>query len=318
MKNTKAPHLEKSAIIGQIRLACANELAAVEFLEQQRWSGAPCCVRCQSKNVYKMVDAKTGQRNKRFLWRCHDCKEQYTVRIGTVYEESRIPLKHWCYAFWRSSTSKKGVSALEIQRHCQISYKSALFLMHRIRFALTPGGGQKLKGLIEADETYVGGKPRKGAGKAPTGRGTRKTPVFTILQRDGRKHSEVVPNVTARTLVSAIRENVERPSWLVTDDFSAYHSLRNEYEHAVIKHSSGEYARGSFHTNTVESSFALLKRGLTGIFHAVSKKHLHRYLGEFDFRWNARRLNDGERTVAAIQGATGKRLMYRYVEPKAA
>src|ERR1017187_432970 len=164
MKNKTAPQLVTSDIIREVPLACSSELAAVEFMERQRWGGTPCCAHCQSKNVYQMKDAKTGERNARFLWRCHDCKEQYTVRIGTVYEESRIPLRHWCYAFWRASTSKKGVSALEIKRHCQISYKSALFLMHRIRFALTSDCGPKLKGLVEADETYVGGKPRPGAG----------------------------------------------------------------------------------------------------------------------------------------------------------
>ncbi len=121
----------------QIPLACSNELAAVEFFEAQRWGDNPCCAKCGSVEVYKMADAETGERNKRFLWCCREFKEQYTVRIGTVYEESRLPLKHWAYAFWRACTSKKGVSAQEIQRHCQISYKSALFLIGRIRFAVT-------------------------------------------------------------------------------------------------------------------------------------------------------------------------------------
>src|SRR5580698_5444070 len=143
MKVKTPSHLVKSETISRMPVVCSNELSAVEFMEEQRWGDKPCCVHCQSANVYKMKDAKTGERNARFLWRCHDCKEQYTVRIGTVYEESRIPLRHWCYAFWRASTSKKGVSALEIKRNCQISYKSALSLMHRIRFALTPTGGPK-------------------------------------------------------------------------------------------------------------------------------------------------------------------------------
>src|SRR5204862_5734319 len=122
----------------------------------------PCFVQCCSVGVYKMADRKTVERNKRFLWRCNDCKSQYTVRIGTVYEESRIELRHWCYAFWRAATSKKGVSALEIKRHCQISYKSALFMMTRIRFAMAPdvNTDPKLTGIVEVDETYVGGKPR--------------------------------------------------------------------------------------------------------------------------------------------------------------
>jgi transposase-like protein len=320
MKDRTQTHLETSAVVGQIPLACANELAAVEFLELQRWGGSPCCVHCGCKNVYKMADDKTGERNKRFLWRCRDCKEQYTVRIGTVYEESRIELRHWCYAFWRASTSKKGVSALEIKRHCQISYKSALFLMHRIRFALTPGNGQKLKGLIEADETYVGGKPRPGSTGHKSGRGTKKAPVFVMVERDGEIRRRVVADVSGRTLRAALRECVHKNSKIISDEFKSYNGIGYYFlgGHERVKHSTGEYVReGWIHTNTAESSFAILKRGITGIFHAVSKSHLHRYVGEFDFRWNTRRLNDGERTVAAIQSATGKRLMYRYVEPNA-
>jgi len=125
-------NLSKSEVIAEIPLACSDELAAVEFFEFHRWGNTPSCVKCGSVSVYPMKDAATGERSKRYLWRCRDCKEQYTVRIGTVYEESRLPMRHWAYAFWRACTSKKGVSALEIQRHCQISYKSALFLMNRL------------------------------------------------------------------------------------------------------------------------------------------------------------------------------------------
>jgi transposase-like protein len=134
-------------------MACQNELCAVEFLERQRWGDSPVCIHCGSVAVYKMTSAEGG-RNKRFLWRCRDCKEQYTVRVGTVYEESRIELRHWCYAFWHASTSKKGVAALEISRQCQISYKSALFLMNRIRFATAPDQttAPKMEGIVEVDE----------------------------------------------------------------------------------------------------------------------------------------------------------------------
>ena len=260
-----------------------------------------------------MVDAKTGQRNKRFLWRCHDCKEQFTVRIGTVLEESRIPLRHWAYAFWRAATSKKGVSAMEIKRQTQLSYPSALFLLHRIRFAMTPEPetAPKMTGTVECDETYVGGKPRPGTGVHKRGRGTSKTPVLGIVQRDGNIHRRVVADVSAATLKSAIRECVDNQARIVTDENLAYRGLGKEFAggHQTVNHSNREYARGDVWTNTAESSFALIKRGLTGIYHAVSKEHLHRYLGEFDFRWNTRRLNDGERTSLAIQGASGKRLI---------
>jgi len=176
MKNEERHNLSKSAMIEEIPLACSDELAAVELLEALRWGKNPTCVHCGSSSVYKMTDAETGNRSKRYLWRCHDCHKQYTVRIGTVYEESRLDLRHWCYAFWRASTSKKGIAALEIMRHCQISYKSALFLMNRIRFAMAPNNpevAEKLAGTVECDETYVGGKPRPGDGKShKRGRGT--------------------------------------------------------------------------------------------------------------------------------------------------
>ena len=295
-------------------MVCSDELAAVEFFEMQRWGANPVCAHCGSGNVYKMTDAKTGKRSKRFLWRCRDCGKQYTVRIGTVYEETRLDLRHWCYTFWRASTSKKGVSALEIQRHCQISYKSALFLLNRIRFAMAPDSesAPKLNGVVECDETYVGGKPRfKGISKR--GRGTKKTPVFAAVERQGEIRRRVVANVSGATLKSAIREIVDPQARLITDDFPAYIGIGTEYAggHESVCHSTREYVRGDVHTNTAESSFAIVKRGLMGIYHSVSKKYLHRYLWQFDFVWNHRKMNDGERTLLAIQSAEGKRLMYR-------
>lgn len=315
MKNEEQHNLTKSEMVEEIPLACSDELAAVELFEKLRWGKSPACVHCGSVDVYKMIDAKTGERNKRYLWRCHDCKKQFTVRIGTVYEESRLDLRHWAYTFWRASTSKKGVAALEIMRHCQISYKSALFLMNRIRFAMAPDAETpKLQGVIEADETYIGGKPRRGhTNIRKCGRGTSKVPVFAAVERNGKKRSRVVADVTGKTLKSALREMVDQKSRIITDDFNAYSGLNVRFEggHDRVSHGTGEYVRGDVHTNTAESSFALLKRGITGIYHSVSREYLHRYLWQFDFLWNLRKLNDGERTVAAIQAAEGKRLMYR-------
>ena len=301
-------------MVAAMPLACADETAAVELFEALRWGDKPACPHCGDANVYKML-GRSGPRNKRYLWRCRGCGQQYTVRIGTVYEESRLPLKHWAYAFWRACSSKKGVSALEIQRHCQISYKSALFLMHRIRFAITPDGDDvtKLTGTVEADETYCGGKPRPGTGPHKRGRGTSKVPVFAVVQRGGGIRRRVVPDVTGKTLKDAITECVDPAARLITDEFASYRGLAERFRggHDVINHGIGEYTRGDVHTNTAESSFSLLKRGLMGIFHCVSKKHLHRYVSEFDFRWNTRKLNDGERTVQAIRESVGKRLTYR-------
>lgn len=314
MSIDKSISLAKSETVEEIPLACCDETAAVEFLEKQLWQGKPVCAQCQATNVYQMKDSKTGNRNKRFLWRCHECKGQFTVRVGTVFEESRIPLRHWCYAFWRAATSKKGVSALEIMRHTQITYKSALFLMHRIRFAMTPdlAAMAKLEGTVEIDETYVGGKPRPGTGFHKRGRGTEKTPVLGIVQRDGNVHRRVVVDISGATIKAAIKEVVSEKARVMTDEFPVYRKACQGFAggHFVINHGLKQYAIGDVTTNTAESSFALIKRGIMGIYHSVSKKHLHRYLGEFDFRWNTRQLNDGDRTTAAIQGAMGKRLAY--------
>jgi transposase-like protein len=308
----KRPELAKSRIVEKIPEACCDETAAVEFFEKQRWPHTPCCVHCGSIAVYKMVEAKTGQRNKRYLWRCRDCKKQYTVRIGTVYEDSRIELRHWCYAFWRASTSKKGVSALEIKRQCQISYKSALFLMTRIRFAMAPDNPEMLQGTVECDETYVGGKPRYRRTRERGWSRANKTPVFVAVERNGRIRRRVMAEVNSMTLKAAIREVVSKQARLVTDELPAYRFVGSEMEggHHTVTHSTREYVRGDIHTNTPESSFALLKRGIIGIHHSVSNEYLHRYLWHFDFLWNLRKLNDGERTIAAIRAAEGKRLMY--------
>jgi transposase-like protein len=317
MKNEERHNLTKSEMIEEIPLACSDELAAVELLEALRWGKNPACVHCGSAAVYKMTDAETGKRSKRYLWRCHDCKKQYTVRIGTVYEESRLDLRHWCYAFWRASTSKKGVAALEIKRHCQISYKSALFLMNRIRFAMAPdvATAPKLTGIVECDETYVGGKPRYKGYSLP-GRATKKTPVFAAVQRQGQIRRRVVADVSGRTLKAAIREMVDPTAKIMTDDFPSYDGIGKEFAggHRKVRHTEREYVHGTAHTNTVESSFALIKRGITGIYHSVSKEYLHRYVWQFDFLWNARKMNDGERTIMAIKLAEGKRLMYKSPE----
>jgi transposase-like protein len=308
-------NLSKATIIEEIPLACSDELAAVEFFEKQRWGDTPACVHCGSVEVYKMTDASTGERNQRFLWRCRACGKQYTVRIGTVYEETRLELRHWCYAFWRASTSKKGVAALEIKRHCQISYKSALFMMNRIRFAMAPDpDSPQLTGTVECDETYVGGKPRIGDGKIhKRGRGTSKTPVFAAVERNGRIRRRVVADVTGETLKAAIREEVDIRARIITDELSSYNGIGLEYDggHETVCHSTREYARGDIHTNTAESSFALVKRGIMGIYHNVSREYLHRYLWQFDFVWNTRQMNDGERLEAAVKSSEGKRLMYR-------
>jgi transposase-like protein len=316
MRNTA--NMARSEVVKEIPLACSDELAAVEFLEKKIWNGTPQCPHCQSASASQLLDAKAGQRNKRFLWRCHGCKKQFTIRIGTVMEESRIPLRHWVYAMWRSATSKKGVAALEIKRQCQMSYPSALFLMHRIRLAMTPetpNDGVKLDGIVECDETYIGGKPRPGTGPHKIGRGTKKQPIFGMVERGGNIHRRVIADISGKTLKAAMEQCIGKSATAMTDEFPVYRRISNGFEggHSVVHHGDKVYSRGGISTNTAESSFAIPKRGIMGIYYAVSRKHLPRYVNEFDFCWNTRKLNDGERTVATIQGTQGKRLPYRTI-----
>lgn len=318
----------KSEVIAALPAACVDERAAVEFIEQQRWEDTPYCPSCGSVAVYQMKDRKTGERNRDHRWRCRDCGGLYTVRTGTVMEDSRIPLRHWCFAFWRACTSKKGVAAKEIQRQTGLSYKSSLFLLHRVRFAMAPTeNAPKLNGIVEADECYIGGKPRNRveqwrakAGPAMSNYKTRykrHAMVFAAIQRNGQARCRVVPSVNAANLPEAVREHIDLSARLMTDENPKYRKVGREFAggHDAIEHRRNIYVRGDVTTNTVEGFFATLKRGINGIYHSVSKKHLQRYLDEFEFRYNNRRLEDGERVVAAIRGADGKRL--RYEEPVA-
>lgn len=271
---------DKSAIVTAVPAACASEKAAVEFLEAMRgWNEQPGCPHCGSVDVYQMKDASTGERSKRFLWRCKDCKKQYTCRIGTVFEDSRIPLQHWCYAFWAACASKKGVSALQIKRQTGVSYKSALFMMHRIRFAMAPtDNGPKLTGIVEADETFIGGKPRfrtPQLGFNPSNyktRMARKSVVFAAIQRNGQARVRVIPQVTAANLRKAIEENVCKSSRLMTDEHRGYTPIGREFEggHDTVPHKNLIYAVGDINTNSAEGFFALFKRGIHGTFHHVS------------------------------------------------
>lgn len=312
----KAP---KSPILVALREASRDESTAVEFLESQRWGNEPACPRCGSVAVYRMRQ-RDGEREKNYRWRCRDCKRMYSVRTGLVFEETRLPLHIWVYAFWKACSSKKGVSALQISRECEISYKSALFLMHRIRYAMAEDeSAPKLSGTVEVDETWIGGKPRNRRPWKYRKQGeplTTKTPVVALVERNGRVRTRHIERVDAKTLGRAIRDHVEPQSTIYTDELYSYKHLdrTDEYHHDFVKHVRREWKRGDVSTNTVEGFFALLKRGIFGTFHSVSKHHLHRYLNEFEFRWNTRKLSDGERTLAAIRGAEGKRLLYARTE----
>jgi transposase-like protein len=289
-----------SPILDALRKATISETAAVEFMEQHRWGAAPACPRCGAVEVYKMTSADGG-RNKDYRWRCRGCKQMFSVRTGTIFEESRLPLRVWVFAFWRAAASKKGCSALELAREMEITHKSALFVLRRIRHGLgTNDDAPKLTGTIEADETYVGGRPRRYFGythKYKTGRGTTsKIPVMGMVQRGGDVRFRVLDRVTADRLGEVLAENADLSCRLITDEWLGYRRPGKLFQggHESVKHAIGEYVRkdSDVNSNTIEGVFSLLKRGIMGTFHSVSRKHLPNYLNEFEFRWNTRKLDD--------------------------
>lgn len=309
----------KSDTIREVPAACTNEDAAVEFIEKRRWRDNPTCPHCQSANVYKMT-GRDGEREKNYRWRCRDCAKLYTVRFGTVFAETRIPLRHWCFAFWAACASKKGVSAKQIQRQTGLSYKSALFLLHRVRLAMSPADAPKLSGIVECDETWIGGRPRRpGVPKKKRDPHAsrrkaiyeRKQPVFAAVQRDGQARVRVIPRVNIANLQEAVLAHVELSSRLMTDENFGYFNVGRKFKggHDTIAHKNRIYARGDITTNTVEGFFAILKRGIMGTYHSVSREHLQRYLDEFEFRYNTRKMDDGERLDICIRQAEGKRMV---------
>lgn len=316
-KTRKRPELAKTNLIAELPAACGDETAAVEFLERRRWGDSPACPKCGSARVYKM-SGKDGQRSARFLWRCRDCKGQYTVRTGTVYAESLVPLHKWVRCLWECSTAKAGCSALELGRRLQVQYKTALFMMNRVRHAMAQdANAPMLTGVVEADETYVGArKPRiKGTHANPInkrGSGTKKQPVAAVLQRGGIVRTRVVTKVNAHNIKAMLSANVDPSARLMTDQAGCYTTVGPMFaSHETVNHMRREYARGEVHTNSIEGFFARVKRGMNGVFHAVSKRHLHRYMSQFEFLHNTRMMNDGERTLELLRLTEGKRLMYR-------
>lgn len=323
----------KSEIVREVPLACADESAAVEFMEKRRWGSEPCCPHCGGERVYKMT-GRDSQREKHYRWRCRECKRQFSVRTGTVFEDSRIPMRHWAFAFWAACASKKGVSAKQIQRQTWLSYKSALFMMHRIRFAMTEDTTTppKLSGVVEADETWIGGKPRGqkrsermmlGDRKADGRRNWRsnKPVVAAAVERGGNVRAQVIAKVNRENLEPFLLANLEPGCTLMTDEHTAYQipAWKLRAIHKRVTHHLGEYVRQegdeTVTTNQIEGFFGLFKRKLNGTHHSVSPAHLWRYLAEAAFIYNHRQVDDGARTEAAIRAAQGKRLTYR--EPQA-
>lgn len=294
----------------------SDEHEAYKLVESIRWPNGPICPHCGAVNHAYHLEPKGGERKTRTgkttyrsLWKCADCRQQFSVLVGTIFEDSHIPLSKWLLAIHLLCAGKNGVSALELSRTLSIAYRSAWFMAHRIRYAMArPPLVDKLQGIVESDETYIGGRVKRADGKPLA----NKTPVVTLVERNGEARSQVMKQVTGENIRAVLEEHIDTGAALMTDERSIYAGPGTMFtSHETVNHSADEYVRGNAHINTTEGYFSQLKRSLDGTYHHVSERHLERYLSEFDYRYNSRKVKDGERTVEAIRRTTGKRLRYQ-------
>ena len=289
-----------------------NEEAAIAYIEAKLWPDGPVCPHCGTIGEATLLKGKSTRPG---LWKCRPCRKPFTVRMGTLFELSHIPLHLWLQAIYLLCSSKKGISTRQLHRTMGGSMKTAWFLTHRIREAMREGklpGGLGGEGkFVEADETYVGGraKNRAYAKELP-----RHEPVVALVERKGRVASFHVPNVNATNMKPIIKEQISDKSHLRTDESAIYLEPGKSFaSHETVNHAAKEYVRGDAYTNTVEGYFSILKRGIYGVYHHVSQEHLKRYLAEFDFRYNYRialGFDDATRADIALNGVKGKRLTY--------
>jgi transposase-like protein len=295
----------------------SDEDAARTLLEEMRWGkDGAVCPHCGGTDPYKLTPKATSKKpGRKGLYKCKACRKQFTVTVGSVFEDSRIPLSKWLLGIHLISSSKKGMSAHQIHRNLGISYKAAWFMMHRLRYAMRSGPlADLMKGTVEIDETYVGAKNKRGTRRGRPGPDSKKTPVVALVERGtGRVRAMTMPRVTADNLTRVLEQNVKANATVMTDELRLYTVATENtgHKHQTVNHSQDEFVRGNVHSNTVEGFFSLLKRGINGTFHHVSRGHLGRYCDEFAFRYENRKVSDGERANMLVAGAEGKRLTYK-------
>lgn len=291
-----------------------NDEAAREYLEKTLWPDGPVCPKCGSIN-----DAYATSRPGKYRCKAKECRADFTVTVGTVFERSKIPLHKWLLASFLLCSSKKGMSSHQLHRVLGVTYKTAWFMTHRIREAMATKPTGKLGGEgqpVEADETYWGNKSA-----AKKGYYHKKMKIVSLVERNGEARSFHVTNVNSKTLKPILLGQIAQNSRLMTDELGVYKGIGKSFaKHEHVRHNRNEYARGDVTTNTVEGYFSILKRGLIGTYHHVGEQHLQRYVNEFDFRYNNRTalgVTDSERTLAVIKGIRGKRLTYRRINAAA-
>jgi transposase-like protein len=310
--------------LAELSAIVSDEAKAFELVEQLRWPDGAVCAHCGiAGNARKLPPQRTKPSKKHpkgkpvhGLWKCYACRKQFTVRVGSIFEDSPIPLGKWLLAIHLMCSSKKGISSNQIKRELGVSYQTAWFLTHRIRLAMTVDPLKSLLGqgggIVEIDETFVGGKVANNMHRDKTAAAGRKAIVMTLIDREGDAVGVVVPDTLKPTLLGVAKPIVDKSATIMTDGNPSYTNLDDYFHgHHAVDHNKQFVRAVIIHTQFAESYHSLLKRGIIGAFHHVGAKHLHRYVDEFSFRWNSRTETDGERTERAIRATAGKRLTYR-------
>ncbi len=281
----------------------SDELVCIQFVAKMRWGKAVTCPRCKGRNATFMAS--------RSLWNCKGCRKQFSVKVGTIFEDSAVPLNKWLCAIWMIVNAKNGVSSYEIARSLGVTQKTGWFMMHRIRLALQRGSLiKKLKGDIEADESYIGGSARNMHLKDRKPTRLRKAIVLGMLERNGKVRAQIIEGAFQADMQHIIRQNVAKGATLHTDEHASYRGLAEDYTHKVINHARA-YVQGTVHTNGIENFWSLLKRGIRGTYVSVEPFHLFRYLDEQTFRFNTRKDTDKDRFLLAVSTVKDRRIQYQ-------
>ncbi len=295
--------------LSELNKAFPTEKAALKHLKTMRWKNGIYCPHCGCQRIFTFSDG--------VYYKCAECRRKFTAKVGSIFEDSKVPLRKWFIAVYLLASHKKGISSLQLSRDIGVTQKTAWFMLHRLRHASkTKAFNQPLKNIVEVDETYIGGKEKnKHLNKRienTQGRSTlSKTPVLAIVERNGYVKAVVTSSVDHKAVGSFITDNVVIGSQIMSDEFRVYNAIRWLYKHNVVKHGNGEYVNGICHTNTVEGFFSLLKRGIIGIYHFVTPKHLNKYLDEFSFRYNSKNETEASRFNLLLNSCDAKRLTYK-------